>query len=330
MMPGAILVTGAAGFAGRHLVDLLTRQSTPVVGWHRPRNTRISRNHNSGSDASPATLRDDIHWMSVELLDRDAVIDAIAAIQPSAVYHLAGSAHVAQSWQYTLATYQGNVLAMHHLLVGLREARVTPRVLVTCSATVYAPQHRPITETDPLAPASPYATSKLAQEMLSRRACQDDGIPTLIARSFNHIGPGQDPSYVTAGIARQVARIEAGKQDPVLTLGNLEPKRDLTDVRDTVRAYVAMMATATPGVPYNVCSGRQLSIGGVVETFVARAKTPIRIVQDPSLFRPSDTPVLVGDPARLTADTGWTPQVPFEQTVDELLDYWRDRIRQEL
>jgi GDP-4-dehydro-6-deoxy-D-mannose reductase len=118
-------------------------------------------------------------------------------------------------------------------------------------------------------------------------------------------------------------------QGPVLTLGNLEPKRDLTDVRDTVRAYVAMMARARPGVPYNVCSGRPLSIGAVVETFVARAKTPIRIIQDPALFRPNDTPIMVGDPALLTADTGWTAQVRFEESVDQLLDYWRHRIRQE-
>jgi len=338
MMPGAILVTGAAGFAGRHVVDLLTRQSASVVGWYRPsQSARISGNQlSSAPSASPAPngsgdegLRADIHWMAVELLDRRAVIDAVAATRPSAVYHLAGSAHVAQSWQDTLATYQGNVLATHHLLVGLREAGLQPRVLVTCSGTVYAPQDRLITETDPLAPASPYASSKLAQEMLSRRAWQEDGIPTLIARSFNHIGPGQDPSYVTAGIARQVARIEAGKQDPVLVLGNLEPKRDLTDVRDTARAYVAMMAGATPGTPYNVCSGRQLSIRAVVETFVARARVPIALVQNPALFRPNDTPVMAGDPARLTADTGWTPAVPFEETVDQLLEYWRNRIRHE-
>jgi GDP-4-dehydro-6-deoxy-D-mannose reductase len=338
-MPGGILVTGAAGFAGGHLLDLLKQQPTPVVGWRRPgsRNIRSAPSNVSRlATAQPAQNaegdeegRDDIQWMSVELLDRQAVIDAIAQIQPSAVYHLAGSAHVAQSWQNTLHTYQGNVLAMQHLLVGLREAGLRPRVLAACSGTVYAPQDRPITETDPLAPASPYATSKLAQEMLARRAWEDDGIPALIARAFNHIGPGQDPSYVTAGIARQVARIEAGMQGPVLTLGNLEPKRDLTDVRDTVRAYVAMMARARPGVPYNVCSGRPLSIGSVVETFVARAKTPIRIVQDPALLRPNDTPVMVGDPALLTADTGWTAQVRFEESVDQLLDYWRHRIRQE-
>jgi GDP-4-dehydro-6-deoxy-D-mannose reductase len=326
-LSGAILVTGAAGFAGRHLLDLLTQSAGTVVAWRRGEKTSLSQG-DAGRDASVREPHaDNVHWDSVELLDRAAVQRAIARVQPVAVYHLAGSAHVAQSWQNTLHTYQGNVLAMQHLLVALREARLQPRVLAACSGTIYAPQDRPIDETDPLAPASPYATSKLAQEMLARRAWEDDGIPMLIARSFNHIGPGQDPSYVTAGIARQIARIEAGMQSPQLTLGNLEPLRDLTDVRDTVRAYDAMMTNATPGLPYNVCSGRPLSIGAVVDTFIARAKVPIRVVQDPALFRPNDTPMMVGNPARLTRDTGWRPQVPFDDSVDALLGYWRDRIR---
>ena len=315
-MSGPILVTGAGGFVGNHLLDLLGHQPTAVIAWHRPYVTGESR-------------RSTVQWRAVEMLDREAVVRAIADTTPSAVYHLAGAAHVAHSWKQTLQTYQANVLATHHLLSALRQCGIRPRLLVSCSATVYAPQDRPITESDPLAPASPYASSKLAQELLARRAWQEERIPTLIARSFNHIGPGQDSSYVTAGIARQVARIEAGKQEPVLTVGNLEPRRDLTDVRDTVRAYAAMMTTATPGDPYNVCSGRELSIGAVVDTFVGKSRTPIRIVQDPALFRPSDAPMMVGDPTRLSTATGWTPEVPFEQTVDELLDYWRDRIHRE-
>lgn len=315
-MSGPILVTGAAGFVGGHLLDLLTQRSTPVVGWYRPDHTR-------------PPLRDDVQWRGVELLNRDSVLRAMADIRPSAIYHLAGSAHVAQSWRHTLETYQGNVLAMHQVLMALRETGLTPRVLVTCSAHVYRPLDRPITESDALAPASPYATSKLAQEMLARQAWNEDRIPAVIARSFNHIGPGQDPAYVTSGIARQVARIEAGRQEAVLTLGNLEPKRDLTDVRDTVRAYAAMMDAAAPGTPYNVCSGRELSIGDVVRTFVSRARRPIRVVQDASLFRPTDAPMMIGDPTRLSTDTGWSPRVPFEQTVDELLSYWRERVRYE-
>lgn len=314
-MSAPILVTGAAGFVGGHLLDVLDQSAVPIVGWYRP-------------DAAPSIPRPRVTWTCLEMLDRDAVSRAIADIRPSAVYHLAGAAHVGQSWQNTLATYQANVLATHRLFEALRAADLRPRVFVAGSAAIYRALERPIREDDDIGPASPYATSKLAQEMLARRVWADDGLPTLIARSFNHVGPRQDPSFVAPGIARQIALIEAGRQEPILSVGNLEPKRDLTDVRDTVRAYAAMMEHAKPGQPYNVCSGRGLSIGALVEAFVGRAHTEVTIVQDPMRFRPNDVPLLVGDHTRLTTDTRWEPRIPFEKTVDDLLEYWRRRIRE--
>ncbi len=307
-------MTGAGGFAGGHLLDLLTESSTPIIGWHRP-------------NLPPSNPRPGIQWMAIEMLDRRAVAEAVADIKPSAIYHLAGAAHVADSWTATFDTYQGNVLATHHLLDAVRDAAIQCRVLIAGSATVYLPQDRPIHEADPLGPRNPYAISKLAQEMLGRHAWEDDRVPVLLARAFNHVGPRQDPSYVAPGIARQIALIEAGRQDAVLRLGNLTPKRDLSDVRDTVRAYAAMMTSARPGIPYNVCSGNGLSIGALVETFTSRARCDVKVVQDPSRFRPNDTPLLVGDHRRLTADTGWRPEIPFGQTVDDLLEYWRSQIQ---
>jgi GDP-4-dehydro-6-deoxy-D-mannose reductase len=311
-MAGPILVTGAAGFVGGHLLELLLLDDSALVGWYRP-------------GTEPSSLHSGVHWTPVELLDRDAVARAVAAVTPRAVYHLAGAAHVGQSWRSTFETYQSNVLATHHLLNALQASAPRARVLITCSGTIYQPRDRPLRESDPLAPASPYATSKLAQEMLGVRACQDDGTAVLIARAFNHTGPGKDPSFVAPGIARQIARIEAGEQEPVLRVGNLEPKRDLTDVRDVVRAYAAMMARAVPGQPYNVCSGRHLSIRALVDVCSSRATVPISLVQDPALFRPTDAPMLVGDHARLTADTEWQPQIPIEKTVEDLLEHWRAR-----
>lgn len=309
---GAILVTGAAGFVGGHLLDRLSADGTPAVAWYRP------------GTVTPAP-RTGVRWAAVEMLDRDAVARAVADVGPSAVYHLAGAAHVGQSWQFTLQTFQGNVLATHHLLNALHATVPKSRIVVACSATVYRPLDRPLVESDPVAPASPYATSKLAQEMLAIRAWQD-GLPVLVARSFNHTGPGQDPSYVAPGIARQIALIEAGRQEPVLRVGNLEPRRDLTDVRDVVRAYLAMMRSAVPGQTYNVCSGRPLAIRDLVDTLVSKAKAPIALVQDAALFRPGDAPLLVGDHTRLTTDSGWRPEITINQTIDELLEYWRKKI----
>jgi GDP-4-dehydro-6-deoxy-D-mannose reductase len=265
--------------------------------------------------------------MQVDLLDRAAVAGALQAVNPRAVYHLAGSAHVAQSWDDTYGTLQGNVLATHYLFEGLRVISDKPRVIVACSAYVYAPQSRPIREDDELKPASPYATSKLAVEMLAARAWRDDGLPVIVARAFNHIGPRQAPSFVAPSIARQIALIEAGRLEPVLTLGNLQPKRDLTDVRDTVLAYAALLERGSPGQPYNVCSGRGIAVGELVEALVSRARTHVRVEQDPARFRAHDPPLLVGDRGRITLETGWTPRIPFDQTVDDLLHYWRAHIQ---
>lgn len=305
-----VLITGAAGFVGSHLIELLAREDVDIVGWKRP-----------GTEPLVSSPR--VTWVIVEMHDATAVAAAVKAANPSAVYHLAGAAHVGDSWHYTHETFAGNVLATQHLFEGLRAAALRPRVLITGSATIYKPIDRPINELDEISPNSPYATSKLAQEMLSQRAWEDDGLPVLIARAFNHVGPRQAPSFVAPGIARQIALIEAGKMPPVLSMGNLSPKRDITDVRDTVRAYRAMMESAHPGVPYNVCAGQPVAIHELVDLFRSRARVPIEIEQDAAKFRPNDTPLLAGDASKLKADTGWSPRIPLQQTVDDLLDYWR-------
>lgn len=312
-----VLVTGASGFAGSHLLDLLHADGAQVVAWTRPGGAPVD------TSRTPSC-----RWMSVELLDEDAVTQAIAEVRPSVIYHLAGAANVAQSWTHTHEAFAGNVLASQHLFSALRKTRLTPRTLVTCSASVYEPSDNPITEDSIVSPRSPYATSKLAQEMLSARAWQIDGIPALIARSFNHIGPRQSPAFVASSIAKQIALAEAGRREPRLTMGNLEPRRDLTDVRDTVRAYRAMMISAQPGIPYNVCSGRAIAIRTLVDTFARQARVAVEILQDPALFRPNDVMHMVGSHDRLTAETGWTPAISLEQSVEDLLAYWRAEIHQ--
>jgi GDP-4-dehydro-6-deoxy-D-mannose reductase len=306
-----VLVTGAAGFVGGHLVTRLQRDDVRVTGWYRP-------------DAPPRD-RLPIEWQAVDLLENAAVTAALEALRPSAIYHLAGSAHVADSWHHTRETFEGNVLATQHLLRALRLLGQSPRLLVTGSATIYAPSTSPLTEHSPLGPSSPYGTSKLAQERLAAQAFAEWQLPTLLVRAFNHIGPGQSPAYVASSIARQIALIERGVLPPVLRLGNLDPRRDLMDVRDTVEAYVQMMQLATPGRPYNVCRGEAIRIGDLVDLFLSRARVAVKIEQDPTKMRPSDVPVQCGSHTQLTADTGWHPQIPLEQTVDDVLAWWRQQ-----
>jgi GDP-4-dehydro-6-deoxy-D-mannose reductase len=310
---GAVLVTGAAGFVGSHLLELLAHDAAEIVAWLRP-------------GTQPAMPGGRVRWMAVEMQDRDAVLAAIAEARPAQVYHLAGVPHVGDSWSHTHETFAGNVLSTHYLFDALRRQSLAPRVLITSSATVYTPSSRAITEADPVNPNSPYGTSKLAQEMVARRSWEDDGIPGLIARAFNHVGPRQSPAFVAPSIAKQIAEIEAGRKEPVLLMGNMEPQRDIMDVRDTVRAYRAMMHAAMPGAPYNVCSGTATAVRTLVDLFVSKARVKIEIKQDPSRFRPNDTPVVLGDRSRIQNDTGWEPTIPLEQTVVDLLAHWRQQV----
>ena len=311
--PRRVVVTGAAGFVGSHLIELLERDASGIIAWLRP-------------GTEPLVRGTRVKWVDIEMHDREAVARAIADAAPTEIYHLAGVPHVGESWEHTHETFAGNVLATHHLFDGVRRAALRPRVLITSTAFVYAPLDRAITEDDAVRPNSPYGTSKVAQEMLAKRAWHDDQIPALIARSFNHVGPRQAPSFVAASIAKQIAEIEAGNRAPTMLMGNVDSERDIMDVRDTVRAYRSMMRSATPGIPYNVSSGVPVKVRTLVETMTSKARLPIAIVQDPARFRPNDTPLVLGDHSRLTADTGWSPEIPLEQTVEDLLRYWRSKI----
>ena len=312
MAPGAVLVTGAAGFVGGHLLRALT-PAGPVVGWHRP---------GTSHPEVPG-----VTWAAVELLDRAAVAAALAAAAPAAIYHLAGVAHVGDSWAHAEETFAGNVVGTSHLFDAVQALGLSCRVLVTGSATIYQPSTDALTEDSPIAPNTPYGTSKLAQEMVARAAWRDHGIPALVTRSFNHIGPGQSPAFAAAGFAHQLARIEAGLAPPVLSVGNLEAQRDISDVRDTVRAYVALMASGRAGHSYNVCAGRTIAIRQVLDGLVARVSVPVTVATDPARMRPADTPIVLGSHAKLTADTGWTPVLTLDDTLDALLGYWRGEVR---
>lgn len=313
-MPHTILITGAAGFAGRHLIDLLTSDGAEIVAWHRPGGRPPCE--------APRTL-----WQAVDVLDRHAVSHAIDRVRPTAVYHCAGAAHVGRSWDATESTFAINVRGTHHLLEALRHAAVSTRVIIPSSAMIYRPASEPLSEDHPLVPANPYGLSKLAQELLAEHAATDR-LRIMIARAFNHIGPQQDPSFAASGFAKQIAEIEAGLREPEVIVGNLEARRDALDVRDTVRAYRMILERGRPGRPYNVSSGHAIAIGELLEMLKIRARVPIRVSVDPNRFRPHDFPLLIGNSDRLRRELGWMPTIPLSQTLDDLLTYWRAKVRE--
>jgi GDP-4-dehydro-6-deoxy-D-mannose reductase len=309
-MSSVILVTGAAGFAGSHLLDSLAGDGADLVAWHRP-------------GGQPPREIPGTRWEAVDLLDAAQVDSAIARARPTTVYHCAGAAHVGRAWDSTEPTFAINVRGTHHLLQALERTGRAARVLLPSSALVYQTSDRALTESDPLMPSSPYGLSKLAQEMLAGRT--DGAIAVGIARPFNHFGPRQDPQFAAAGFARRIADIERGRWAPEMSVGNLDARRDLTDVRDTVRAYRLIAERGVPGRPYNVCTGRAIAIGELLDRLLSRARVEITIRPDPSRLRPNDTPLVLGDPRRMREELAWAPAIPLDRTLDDLLEYWRGR-----
>ena len=305
-------MTGGTGFAGTHLIELLLDGHPIVHAWSNP----------AGRSARHDNPR--VHWRAVNLLDRETIAREIASVRPSAVYHCGGVADVSASWTRPARALQVNTLGTCYLLDAVRHAELDCPVLVTGSALVYQPSRDPLTEDSAIGPASPYGLSKLAQEMMASRAAST---PAIVARPFNHAGPGQSDAYVTSSLARQIAEAETGVGEPVLRVGNLDSRRDITDVRDTVQAYVLLVEHGRPGRPYNVCSGRAYAVKDLLTMLIGMSSVALRVEADPERMRPSDNPVVLGDNSRIREEAGWSPRIPIEQTLTDLLAYWRVRIR---
>ena len=314
-MSERVLVTGAAGFAGGHLLDCIEQDPRlDIVAWRRPGEPLPA----GRSEADSA-----IRWVTLDLRDREEVNAAVADARPRLIYHLAGAAHVGDAWTKTAETLAINALGTHYLIDALRRCGLQPRMLIPSSAYVYQPSEGAIDEDAPVRPNSPYGLSKLAQELIGRKAVEQDGISVVISRSFNHVGPRQAPSFSTSSFARQIATIEIGRAEPVMLVGNLSARRDLTDVRDTVRAYRMILERGTPGRVYNVCSGVARVVSDVLQGLLAEARVRIEVRVDPARLRPNDTPLVLGDFTRLRNELGWRPEIPFERTLHDLLDFWR-------
>ena len=288
------LVTGAAGFVGRHLGAHLGACGDTVIGVDRA----------DGPD----------------LLDAAGLSELLAAVRPDVVYHLGGFSDVGASWEHPLDTFRANAEGTLNLL----QACIThgrPRVLAVSSADVYGkvdPTELPITEEAPFRPVTPYAASKIAADQLGLQAWLGYGLEVLRVRAFNHLGPGQTTRFVAPALADRIAQNERDGLD-VVPVGNLTPRRDVTDVRDVVRAYRLLVQQGDPGEAYNVCTGRDLAIGELAAQLVALADRPMRLEADPDLQRPVETPVLRGDPAKINRVTGWEPRIPLTTTLTDVL-----------
>lgn len=297
-----VLVTGASGFVGSHLVQHLAHQGDDVV--------TTDYSHDGVDICDPAAIG--------ELVRREA---------PEAIYHLAGWADVGGSWDAPAQAFRVNAEGTLNVLSAAADAEVD-RVLLVSSADVYGrveADELPITEDAPLRPVSPYAASKVAADFLGLQAWLGRSLPVVRARAFNHLGPGQTDRFVASALASRIAQNErSGGED--LRIGNLSARRDFTDVRDVVRAYRLLVTKAEPGAVYNVCSGRALAVQGLADRLLAMASRPMRYAPDRELLRPVDVPVLLGDHRRLTAATGWQPEIPLETTLADLLDDWRRRL----
>jgi GDP-4-dehydro-6-deoxy-D-mannose reductase len=295
------LVTGAGGFVGVHLVRHLEA---------------------SGDEVSQLERTVD----GIDVTDEQALTEAVVAARPEVIYHLAGAADVGGSWSAPQETFLANALGTLNLLEAARQASVD-RVLAVTSADVYGrvtEDELPLHEEQPLRPVSPYAASKVAADALAQQAWLGHRLPVMRVRAFNHLGPGQSDKFVAPSLAARIAHNEHRGTDEV-PIGNMTPMRDITDVRDVVRAYRLLMQHGEPGEVYNVCSGRAVAVKEIADILLGMAERPMRLVTDPALQRPVDIPVLVGDNSRLRKATGWEPTIALDQTLADVLADWRTR-----
>jgi GDP-4-dehydro-6-deoxy-D-mannose reductase len=315
-----VLITGIAGFAGSHLAELALGEGAEVVGTVLP-------GAPADNLAGPGGAGSRVVTVPCDLTEPGAVGRVLAEIRPDRVFHLAGASVVGTSWAQREAVLRTNLSGTFELLEGLR-SRPTPCLLVS-SGEVYGAVDaaaQPIGEGQPIAPSSPYALSKAAQELYAGYYWRGERVPVVIVRPFNHVGPRQGAGFVWSDVARQIAAIEKGLAPPRLAIGTVTTRRDFTDVRDMVRAYWLLLDRAAPGEVYNAASGRAVSIRQVLDGFLALASRPIEVHQSPDRVRPLDLPLLLGDASRLRALTGWHPTIPLEQSLADVLADWRGRV----
>jgi len=315
-----VLITGITGFVGSHLAEyLLTMPDVKVHGMLRWRSKTENIEH----------LKNKIEFVECDLRDATSVEKAIEVCKPDKIFHLAAQSFVPTSWHAPQETLTTNIVGQLNIFEACRNLGLNPWIQIACSSEEYGmvkPDETPIKETNPLRPLSPYAVSKVGQDFLGYQYFASYGLKIVRTRGFNHTGPRRGDVFVESTFSKQIAEIEKGKKEPFIDHGNLDAIRDYTDVRDMVRAYWLATEKCEPGEVYNICTGSAWKIQNMLNYLLSKSKVKVTLRQDPKRMRPSDVQVLIGDNSKFRKATGWEPQYKFEQTLDDLLDYWRSRV----
>lgn len=315
------LITGITGFVGSYLAEFLLEKDNiniEVYGIKRWRSRMENIEH----------IKDKITLIECDLRDASSVTNCIEEIQPDKIFHLAAQSFVPTSWHAPAETLTTNLLCTLNIFEAVRKANlINTKIQIAGSSEEYGMVYEnevPIKETNPIRPLSPYGVSKVAHDLLGYQYYMSYKLNIVRTRGFNHSGPRRGEVFVESNFAKQIAEIEKGLKEPVIMVGNLEAKRDYTDVRDMIKGYWLSLEKCDVGEVYNICSGKAFKIKDVLDILLSFSKTKVEIKQDPARIRPSDVPILLGDYSKFSQKTGWQPTIPFEKTLEDILNYWRD------
>jgi len=316
-----VLITGITGFAGSHLADhiLSEHKDAEVFGFVRWRSRRDNIRH----------ILERIHLYEADLKDIVSLKKALSQIKPDRIFHLAAQSFVPTSWKCPSETFSINAIGEINLFEAVLGLGMKPRIQIAGSSEEYGlihPNEVPMKEDNQLRPLSPYAVSKVAQDLLAYQYFKSYGLDTVRTRGFNHTGPRRGDVFICSNFAKQIALIEKKKQEPVIFVGNLDAQRDFTDVRDMVRAYWLSLEKGKKGEVYNIGTGKAYRIKEILDILLSLAGDDVEVRVDPDRLRPSDVPILLSDSTKFRKITGWEPKIPFTQSLKDLLDFWRERV----
>lgn len=314
-----VLITGITGFVGSYLAEYLLSLNHEVYGTYRWRSRMENIIH----------LKEKLKLYECDLKDTTAVYNLIKEIKPDMIFHLAAQSYVPMSWSCPAETIITNVISQVNILEAVRNLKIDSLIHIAGSSEEYGLVYEneiPIKETNPLRPLSPYGVSKVAQDLLGYQYYKSYNLKIVRTRAFNHEGPRRGEVFVTSNFAKQIAEIEKEKREPIIYVGNLQAIRDFTDVRDVVKAYYLALTKGKFGEVYNIASGKGYKIKEILDFYLKKSKVKVEVKVDEKRLRPSDVGLLIGDATKIKEECGWQPEIPIEKTLEDLLNYWRERV----